>query len=296
VAVTSQILNGKVAVITGGTRGLGLAIARKYAASGAGVVVTSRTQAAVEQVVTDLRQLGFQAGGKPCNVSDLSQLEELASYVLATFGRMDIWVNNAGVAAAHGPTLHAAPEEVTRVIQTNILGVYFGTLVALRHFLAKGDGKLINILGRGGRAPVPYSNAYASSKAWMRNFTLALAREYKDYGVGIFVFNPGLVDTDMLRNFRVIAGYEERARYLRMIIRLWANPPDVAAQKAVWLASEATDGRTGLNINLLGPAQMIRGVLFQGMRWLLRRPSPSLDLNVTSVPPAIVLPAQEETR
>jgi NAD(P)-dependent dehydrogenase (short-subunit alcohol dehydrogenase family) len=293
--MTSGLLAAKVVVITGGTRGLGLAIAQAYAREGAAVVVASRTPSSVEQAVIDLNNEGLQASGQPCDVADLPQLEELAKHTLNTFGRLDVWVNNAGLSAAHGPTIDVPPEEVTQVIQTNILGAYHGSLVALRHFLLQGKGKLINVLGRGARQPVPYGNAYAASKAWLRSFTLALAKEYKDSGVGVYTFNPGLVDTDLLRKFRVIAGYEERAKLLKMVMRMWAKPPQVAARKALWIASDATDGRTGLDINLLGPAALVSGALREGARHLLRRPAPAIELNVISVPAALNLPDRGQT-
>lgn len=293
--MTSGLPEAKVAVITGGTRGLGLAIAQACAREGAAVIVASRTPDSVEQAVLSLKKEGLQASGQPCDVADLAQVEELAEHALNIFGRLDVWVNNAGLSAAHGPTIDVLPGEVTQVIQTNILGAYHGSLVALRHFLRQGKGKLINVLGRGSRQPVPYGNAYAASKAWLRSFTLALAKEYKGSGVGIYTFNPGLVDTDLLRKFRVIAGYEERAKMLRMIMRMWAKPPQVAARKALWIASDATDGRTGLDINLLGPAALVSGALREGVRHLLRRPSPAIELNVISVPAAFDLSDREQT-
>jgi len=288
--MNSGLLRSKVAVITGGTRGLGLAIAQAYAHEGAAVVVASRTPTSVEQAVISLKNEGLQASGQPCDVAHLPQVEALAEHALNTFGRLDVWVNNAGLSATHGPTIHVPPEEITQVIQTNILGAYHGSLVALRHFLSQDKGKLINVLGRGARQPVPYGNAYAASKAWLRSFTIALAKEYKDSGVGMYTFNPGLVDTDLLRKFRVIAGYEERANMLETVMRMWAKPPEVAARKALWIASDATDSRTGLDINLLGPATLLGGALREGVRQLLRRPAPVMELSVTSVPAALNLP------
>lgn len=284
------LLQGKVAVITGGTRGLGLAIAQAYAREGAAVVVASRSAAAVEQTVSSLQAEGAQAIGRPCDVGELSQVEALAADALEAFGHLDVWVNNAGVSAPYGPTMHITPEEIAQVVRTNMLGVYYGSLVALRYFLPEGRGKLINVLGRGARQPVPFQNAYAASKAWNRSFTLALAREYRETEVGIFAFSPGLVDTDLLRKVEVVAGYEERVKPLKTVMRLWANPPEVPAGKALWLASSATDGRTGLDIRVLGTAGMVGGVLREGWRRLMRRPAAPIELSVTSVPAAISLP------
>jgi NAD(P)-dependent dehydrogenase (short-subunit alcohol dehydrogenase family) len=284
------LLQGKVAVITGGTRGLGLAIAQAYAREGAAVVVTSRSTAAVDQTVSSLQAEGAQAIGRPCDVGELSQVEALAAHALEAFGYLDVWVNNAGISAPYGPTMHITPEQITQVVRTNMLGVYYGSLVAMRYFLVEGRGKLINVLGRGARQPVPFQNAYAASKAWNRSFTLALAREYRETEVGIFAFSPGLVDTDLLRKVEVVAGYEERLKPLKTVMRLWANPPEVPAGKALWLASSATDGRTGLDIRVLGTAGMVGGVLREGWRRLMRRPAAPIELSVTSVPAAISLP------
>jgi glucose 1-dehydrogenase len=277
-------LAGKVAVITGGTRGLGLAIAHVYAKEGAAVVVASRTQSSVDRALDGLQADGARAAGIVCDVGDVGQVHALAQHAVDSFGRLDIWVNNAGLSAPYGPTLEVSPEHFLRVIQTNILGTYYGSLVAMQHFVAQGSGKLINILGRGDKQPTPSQNAYASSKAWIRSFTLALAQEYKKTEVGVYAFNPGLVFTEFLSDPEVIAGREEEVQPLKFVMRLWANPPEVPAQKAVWLASSATDGRTGLSVTSFTPARLVGGVLKEVWRVVRRQPAPEITLNVRSVP------------
>ena len=199
-------LQDKVAVITGGTRGLGLAIAQAYAAEGAAVVVASRSAEAVDQAVRDWLTTGANARGRAVDMGRLEEVEALAELAVQAFGRIDIWVNNAGTAGPYGPTLEISPQAFNQVVQTNILGVYYGSRVALKHFLPQRSGKLINLLGHGFRNPVPYQNAYASSKAWVRSFTLALADETQGSGVGVFAFNPGMVLTDLLTNVEVVEG------------------------------------------------------------------------------------------
>ncbi|MBI1295985.1 SDR family NAD(P)-dependent oxidoreductase [bacterium] len=277
-------LSGKVAVITGGTRGLGLAVAHAYAKEDAAVVVASRAQSSVDRAVADLRADGARAAGIVCDVGDVGQVQALAQHAVDSFGRLDIWVNNAGISAPYGPTLEVSPEQFLSVIQTNILGTYYGSLVAMQHFVAQGSGKLINILGRGDKQPTPNQNAYAGSKAWIRSFTLALAQEYKKTDVGVYAFNPGLVLTEFLSDLEVIAGHEEEVQPLKFVMRLWANPPEVPAQKAMWLASSATDGRTGLSVTSLTPARLLGGVLKEGWRIVRRQPAPKVTLNVRSVP------------
>jgi glucose 1-dehydrogenase len=150
-------LTGKVAVITGGTRGLGYAIALELAKSGAKVVV--------QMAVQSLQSNGYSASGLAGDVGDLNYIKQLAGKAQEIFGRMDIWINNAGMAGAYGPTLEIPVSEYKNVLATNITGVYQGSLVAMEIFTRQGSGKLINILGRGWDGPVPYQNAYAPTKA-----------------------------------------------------------------------------------------------------------------------------------
>jgi glucose 1-dehydrogenase len=136
----------KIAVITGGARGFGLAIAQAFIHAGAGVVLTSRYPETVQKTVTTLRSQGARVSGMACNVIDPQQVQALADFAIDTFGRFDIWINNAGLTAPYGPTIHIQPETFEKVTHTNILGTYYGSLVAMRHFLNRGEGKLINVL------------------------------------------------------------------------------------------------------------------------------------------------------
>jgi glucose 1-dehydrogenase len=286
-------LNNKVAVITGGSRGLGLAIAQAYAREGTAVVIASRSIRSVDQAVQLLRQQGARAEGFACDVSDKAQVQALADRAVQTFGRFDIWVNNAGLGAPYGPSVDVPADRFEAVLKTNIWGNYYGSIAAMHHFVPRGSGKLINLLGRGDSTPVPLQNAYASSKAWLKNFTLALAKEYKASGVGIYAFNPGLVLTDMLANLEAVEGYETKMNPLRFVTRLWANPPEVPAQKAVWIASAATDGKTGLNIRVLTPRFMIARLLREAGRRLTGRAEPIEPLQVRAVPSAIPVKIDE---
>jgi len=279
------VLDGKVAVITGGTRGLGLGIAEAFAQAGAAVVVESRSQASVDAAVQSIQAGGGRAAGMAVDVAELAQMTALAEYAVAQFGQLDIWVNNAGTAGPYGPTLGNTPKDFTQVIQTNILGVYHGSRAAMEYFVAQKRGKLINILGHGYNGPVPWQNAYASSKAWTRSFTKALADETKDSGVGVYAFNPGLVLTDLLTQVDVIAGSEDRLKNFPTVVRMWAKPPEVPAQKAVWIASPATDGKTGLLISLFSPAVMLGGASRELLRTVFRRPASGQDIKMRVIPP-----------
>ena len=282
-----MVLKDKVAVITGGSRGLGFAIAQTYARAGAKVVIASRTPRAVDLAVDSLRASGYQAAGLDCDVADMAQVEALAQHAIQTFGRMDIWVNNAGLSAPYGPTVHIPRRDFITVINTNIIGTYNGSIIAMRHFLAQKSGKLINLLGRGDKGSIALQNAYSSSKVWVRNFTKTLANEYRNSGVDIFGFNPGLVRTEMLSNVHAVAGYEEQMNPLRFVAMLWENDADVPAEKALWLASPATDGKNGTMVTVLTKRMMLSRLIALPFRKLLNRSTELLPLNVTSVKSAI---------
>jgi NAD(P)-dependent dehydrogenase (short-subunit alcohol dehydrogenase family) len=278
------ILTDKVAVITGGTRGIGLAIARAYTREGAVVVLASRAQSAVDTAVQQITSAGGRAAGLAVDVADLQQVQGLAALALEQFGRLDVWVNNAGIAGPYGPTLDVDPAEFTRLVQTNILGTYYGSRTAMQHFTAQRSGKLINLLGRGHKGPLPWQNAYGSSKAWVRAFTRALAEETKDSGAGVFAFSPGMVLTDLLTDVEVIAGSEHRLNAFPTVVRMLARPAEIPARKAVWIASSATDGKTGLEISLSTPGSMLGQVLREGLRTARKRPTP-VSINVRTIPP-----------
>lgn len=279
-------LDGKVAVVTGASRGLGLAITEAFAREGASVVLSARSQNALRENVAALTAKGYRVAGFPCDVGKLEEVRALGEFAEQTFGRLDIWVNNAGIAGVYGPTTANSVDRFEQVVQTNILGTYYGSITALDHFLPRHSGKLINLLGRGDDGPVPFQNAYASSKTWMRSFTLALAKENQDNGIGIYAFNPGLVDTDLLRKIDAISGYEKGLARFGTVIQMWANPPEVPAERMLWLASSATDGRTGLEVRVLDRTNLLKGIGRLIVSKITRRPmAGSRALDITSIEP-----------
>jgi len=278
------ILQDKIAVITGSTRGFGLAIARAYAREGASVVISSRSSNTVDEIVTELANIGVKAAGFPCDVRHLDQVQALADNTIQVFGHIDVWVNNAALSPPYGPTIHVPIDSFVNTTLANVLGTYYGSVVAMRYFLSRGSGKLINILGRGERSPQTMQNAYASSKAWMRSFTMALAKEYKDSGVGVYAFNPGMMDTEMLQSVKVISGYEKRVEMLETIMAILSQPPEIPAEKAVWLASSATDKRTGLILREMSTVKIMRNFLREGANRLLKRPRRPIDVQITQIP------------
>ena len=280
-------LKGKVAVVTGASRGFGQAVATLFAHEGASVVLSARSQKDIEGIAADLRSQGHTAEAFACDVSNPAQLEALAHFALQTYGHFDIWVNNAGAAGPYGATFDLAPEQFLGVLRTNIFGVYHGSRLAMRHFLPRKSGKLINILGAGSRKPAPNQNAYGSTKAWIRIFTLALAKEYRDSGVGVYALQPGLMDTDLLTE---VVTFEEHAERLRkvmpMVIRSGGKKPEVPARKALWLASAATDGKTGLEAREGSTFGFLVGFMRESFSKLLHIPVRPVEMHITVIPSA----------
>jgi glucose 1-dehydrogenase len=281
-----KLLEGKVAVVTGASRGLGRAIAEAFAAEGAMVVLAARSAKEIERLAEELRAKGAEAAAFPCDVTDGKQVEALARFAAERPGGFDVWVNNAGVGGPYGATLDLSSEDFLRVLETNVLGAYQGSVAAMRHFIPRGRGKLINILGAGDRGPVPNQNAYGSSKSWIRSFTLALGKEYADSGVGVFALQPGLMDTDLLKDVETYPAYQKKLEFMPFLIRAIGKRPEVAAKEVLRLASSATDGRTALYVSLGSRLGSFAGFAREGLRQAFKLPARKVEMRVKLKEPA----------
>jgi glucose 1-dehydrogenase len=282
-----DILKGKVAVVTGASRGFGEAVASLFAREGAQVILAARSRKDLERAAAKIRNAGYDATAFTCDVSNPKQVETLARHVLSVYGGFDIWINSAGTSGPYGATFDLSSEDFLAVLNTNLLGVYHGSRAAMRHFLPRRSGKLINILGAGNRKPVPNQNAYASSKAWVRVFTLALAREYQHSGVGIFLLQPGLMDTALLSRITTYQPYVQRLKnFMPFMIQAAAKKPGIPARKALWLASSATDGKTGLEVRSGSSLGFLFGFLIEGLRRLLKLSKNEIPVEIKIIPSA----------
>ncbi len=281
----TTVLAEKRAVITGGTRGVGYAIAQAYVREGAAVAVASRNTDAVSRAVESLKVEGGKALGATCDVGDREQILNLAQRVIRQWGGFEIWINNAGLSPAYGPTWEIPMDQLRRTIETNILGVAYGSWLAMQHFQARGHGLLINLLGRGSRRPSPYQNSYGASKTWVRSFTRTLAEEVKNPDIRVVAFNPGLIYSDLTEEVESVPGPRDRLQMFSKVLGLLGNPPERAAEVAVWLASER-GRKAGHEHSLVSPLSLIGRALFEGVAVLLGRRQLSHPVSIEVIEPA----------
>ena len=271
-------VSGQVAVITGGGRGLGLAIARLLGRHGATVVIGSRNAANLERAADGLRADGVTAHAVPCDVTERSEVVALRAAALDVGGRVDIWVNNAGRAGVFGPVQRVPEDDFLITTDTIVRGTYYGSLVALDVMQRQGSGDLINLLGRGDDGPVANQAAYGSAKAWVRAFTGALAAEHKGSGIRVHAFNPGLVRTDMLGAVDSVRGYGEGLQRLVPVVSALGADADEAAQPLLQLI-----GSDKAEYRALAPLQLARRAGSNLLDRVRRRAAPRLRIAVTEV-------------
>ena len=256
-------LKDQIIVITGSSRGFGLATARACLAAGATVIVTGRSQEAVDRTLNGLQAPGRTAGFV-VDVREEAQVHHLAAQVIQKFGRFDIWINNAGYSSAAGMILDMNPREALEMFTANDLGALHGTQAALKHFLPRRAGKLVNIYGNGSfLRPATPTALYGTTKAWLTSFTRSLANEIKGSGVRVLGFSPGMMTTDMLTSPRVVGEKaQEQLKNFGFVLRFLGKPPEAAARELV--RALASQRREFVEVKMFKPWTPLLGLLRVG--------------------------------
>ncbi len=241
-------LAGKVAVVTGGARGIGKAIATRLAAGGAAAVIADVSEQAAEATAKEFEAAGWTAMAHPTNVTDPAQAAALVEAVLGRFGRIDILVNNAGI-TRDGLILRMKDEDWTQVLAVNLTGAFNCSRAALRPLLKqKQGGRIINISSVvGSMGNVGQAN-YVASKAGLVGLTKALAREVASRGITVNAVAPGFIETEMTANLPDAVRQAMRAQ---IPLERFGSPDDVAAV-VEFLASEGAGYITGQVIHVNG--------------------------------------------
>lgn len=236
-------LNGKVALVTGGTRGIGRAISLALAKAGARVVVTSRKEASVDETVAIIRAQGLLADGIPANVGRLNEAHALIDRTLELAGGIDILVNNAAANPVFGPVEETSSDAFAKIMDVNLRAPFELAKRALPSMTSRGGGAIVNISSIGGVSPEDFLGIYSVSKAALISLTQVMAREWGARGVRANAICPGLIKTDFSQALWSNDALLERMLTAQPIARM-GEPEDVA-NLALFLASDASSFCTG---------------------------------------------------
>ncbi len=244
-------LTGKVALVTGASRGLGRAMALALAEAGCDMALNARSADSLAEVSEKIRRMGRKAVIAAGDVSEEQQVEQVMDATLKAYSRIDVLVNNAGVWDG-SYLVRLRKEDWDRVLKVNMTGAYLMAKAAGKVMLKQKSGKIINISSISGFKPVQQSMAYAATKAAVIQMTRVIALELGPAGVRVNAIAPGFFDTDMTRRYQDADAKEALAAYVAKIpLRRYGQPEDLNGL-IVFLASAASDHITGQTIVIDG--------------------------------------------
>ena len=247
--VEGLVLKGRVALVTGGGRGLGHALALALAEAGADVALAARSSGEIERVATEVEERGRRSLAVPTDVTDEEGVEGLVERTLDDLGKLDVLVNNSGVIQM-SLLIETSSEDWDRVVATNLRGTFLCMRAAGRHFADRGAGKVINVSSNLAFKGRPRFSAYSASKAAIAVLTRTAAVEWAKFGAQVNAIAPGYVETDMNSELR-----RDQELYARVVDQIPAKRMARAEEigpLVVYLASPASDFMTGETIVIDG--------------------------------------------
>ena len=241
-------LKDKVAIVTGGGRGIGEAIALAFAREGARLAIASRTKTELDQVASQIENLGGQVQVIPTDVSQRDNVTRLIEATLTAYGQIDVLVNAAGVYGPIGPMWDVDVDKWIQAMKINLFGTFTCCHTVLPHMIERRQGKIVNFSGGGAASPLPRFTAYGVSKTAIVRLTETLAEEVKEFNVQVNAVAPGAVDTSLQDD--VLTAGERAGDLLARIRRLRETgeggvPRELPAELVVFLASDDPDGLSG---------------------------------------------------
>ncbi len=243
-------LTDRVAIVTGGSRGIGEAIAKGFAEQGAMVIVCSRKQDGVDAVANEIKASGGQAIGIACHTGQTAAIEALYARVKEEFGRVDILVNNAAANPYFGPSIDIPESAFDKTFEVNVKGYFLMAQHAARMMVEQGKGSIINIASIAGLSPPPMQGIYGVTKAAVLAMTKMLAKELSGAGVRTNAIAPGLVETKFAQ---VLIDSPEMLEHFtsRTPMGRHAQPNEIVGA-AIYLASDASSYTSGAIITCDG--------------------------------------------
>jgi NAD(P)-dependent dehydrogenase (short-subunit alcohol dehydrogenase family) len=237
-----NLLEGQVAIVTGGGRGIGAATAMTLAQAGAAVTVAARTTSAIDAVANRIRRARGEALAVSTDITDAEQVRAMVQETIEAFGSIDFVINCAAVVEPAGvPAWEAEPSAWRQAIEIDLTGVFLLSRTVVPHMLRQGSGRLLIVSSPLGEVIRPGISAYSTSKAGVNHFTQVLATELYETGVQANIVYPGIVETDMLKQF----GLSMFGEYQSPTLRIRAHDPQEVAFLLLWLCSPWTSQITG---------------------------------------------------
>jgi NAD(P)-dependent dehydrogenase (short-subunit alcohol dehydrogenase family) len=235
-------MSGKVVLITGGSRGLGRAMALGMARAGADVIIASRKLEACEAVAAEVRELGRESLAVRCHVGDWADLEALTEAAYARFGRVDVLINNAGMSPVAPSSLETSETLFDKIVDVNFKGPFRLTALVGERMAKGGGGSIINISSIGALRPEPFICPYAGAKAALNAISKAFSHEFGPRGVRVNVISPGGFLTDVSGGWA-----DDEALKGRVALGRFGDPAEIVTS-ALYLASDHSAYTTGANL------------------------------------------------